>query len=661
MQRLAENTGSKAAPAASEGMSSEKTQDPGLDPYLIESWGDGLFVKSDTGSIRVRPDRSPEREIDLPQLVQGIKDRGYATPVLFHFRDLLDTTLRDIRDSFEAAIADLDYQGGYVGVYPVKVNQQRTVVEDIERAGRMFGFGLEVGSKPELLAVLALTADQPDRLVICNGFKEARYVEFAMLAAKLGRSIVPVVENLDELHLVLSEAERLGVRPSIGIRVNLDTQGVGRWAASSGIRAKFGLTLSETLEAVELLRSRGRLDLLQLLHCHMGSQMHDIKQVIQGVGELTRIHVELTRLGASIRYLDVGGGLGIDYDGSQSSMPSSRNYTIAEYATSVVHRVKSICEEAEVATPTIVTESGRAMVAQQSVLVFDVLGTNSFEPHRLPASVEELVHQDGSEPPRPLVDLFEAWTRLEPDSLLECWHDAESARMEAITTFSLGYMTLQHRADVERIFWTLALRVRDLARDLDVVPEELSSLDETLADVYFCNLSIFQSLPDCWAIDQVFPIAPIHRLDETPTRLGTLADLTCDSDGKIDRFIGPAGVRNSMPLHELREGEPYQLAAFLVGAYQETLGDLHNLFGDTHVAHVRIDEEGRWWIEEIVEGDTIGEVLSYMQYDPRALSGRLRNECEASVREGRLTVQQSREFLRAYETGLGDYTYLERD
>ena len=384
--------------------------------YGIENWGDGFFAIGDRGTVQVRPDRDPARQVDLHDLVHGLRERGYATPVLLHFGDLLSTVMRDLRTAFDRAIEDHGYGGGYAGVYPVKVNQQRGVVEEVSRLGAELGFGLEAGSKPELLAVLALTVDQPDRLIVCNGFKEDRYVEFVMLAAKLGRTIVPVVENLDELHLVLEHAARIGVRPRIGVRVNLNTQGVGRWAGSSGVRAKFGLTLAEILETVDLLKSRDMLDCLQLLHCHMGSQMHDIRQVVGGVGELARIYTELRRLGAEVAYLDVGGGLGVDYDGSHANFPSSRNYSLEEYAASVVHRVQSICDEAGVPHPTIVSESGRAMVAQQSILVFDALGSNRFEPQDLPESVDGLVGPDGEEPPRPLVDLFDALHRvaLEP-------------------------------------------------------------------------------------------------------------------------------------------------------------------------------------------------------------------------------------------------------
>ena len=629
--------------------------------FAVDSWADGFFSINPRGTVTVRPDRRPEREVDLLEIVEGVRDRGYSTPVLLHFGDVLETVLGDLRQAFDGAIEQHGYRGAYRGVYPVKVNQQRSVVEDVGRISGEMGFGFEVGSKPELLAVLAMTVEQPDRLVVCNGFKEDRYVEFAMLAAKLGRTIVPVIENLEELGLVLRHAARLDVRPRIGIRVNLNVEGAGRWASSSGIKAKFGLTLAEVLRAVDLLRDHGMLDCLKLLHCHMGSQMHDIRQVAAGVGELSRIHTELHRLGAAVEFIDVGGGLGVDYDGSQSNSAFSRNYSLEEYASTVVHRIQSICDDRDVPHPTIVTESGRAMVAQQSVLIFDVLGANRFEPHRIPEELEGLRGRDGEEPARPLVDLFDAWRRIDAEHLLECWHDAESARAEALTLFTLGYMSLEHRAEVERIFWTLALRARELATSLDPVPEELAELDDLLTDVYFCNLSVFQSLPDCWAIEQVFPIMPIHRLDETPTRRGTLADLTCDSDGKVDRFIGRDDVKRWLPLHELEAGRRYLLGAFLVGAYQETLGDLHNLFGDTHVVHVRVDDSGSWWIEEIVEGDTVREVLGYMQYDSTALTRAIRKECERSVHRGSITPRECREMVSAFETGLAGYTYLEPD
>ena len=627
--------------------------------YGIGRWGDGFFTVGDHGRVHVRPHRRPESAVDLYELVESVARTGPRTPLLFHFSDVLEVVLRDLRTAFDEVIETLGYQGAYQAVYPIKVNQQRGVVEDVCRLGEPLGFGLEVGSKPELLAVLALTTGQSDRTIICNGFKEARYVEIAMWAAKLGRRIIPVVENLEELELVLEAAERLGVRPRIGIRVNLQAQGAGRWADSSGIRAKFGLTLSEVIESLDILGRRDMLDCLQLLHCHMGSQVHDIRQVVAGVGELTRIYCELRRLGAAVQYLDIGGGLGVDYHGNQTDTAFSRNYSLEEYASSVVHRIGSICDEAGQPHPTIVTESGRAMVAHQSVLVFDILGANQFDPHDLSQSPASGQDANETDIPRPVSDLFDAWRRLSEETLLECWHDAQSARREALDAFSLGYLSLLHRVEVERIFWTLAIRVRSLSKRLDPVPEELVPLDAALADVYFGNLSIFQSLPDTWAIDQVFPIMPIHRLDESPTRRATLADLTCDSDGKIDRFIDRDGVRGWLPVHELRPGEPYRLGVFLVGAYQETLGDLHNLFGDTHAVHVRVDGEGQWTIVDRVDGDSVREVLGYMQYDASELADRLRTECEGLVQNGEITLDQSIAFTETYEAGLDGYTYLE--
>jgi arginine decarboxylase len=508
--------------------------------------------------------------------------------------------------------------------------------------------------------VLGQTGDRPDRLIVCNGFKEERYIEFTMLAAKLGRTIIPVIENLAELRMILESSERLHVRPRIGVRVNLSTSGVGRWRHSSGVKAKFGLSLPEVIEVVELLKARGMADCLQLLHCHMGSQIHDIRQVSSGVNELARIYVEMVRMGAGMKYLDVGGGLGIDYDGSQTNFEFSTNYTLAEYASNVVYRIQSVCDEAGVDHPTIVTESGRAMSAQQSVLVFDVVGANRLDRFTVPSNIEQLVAPE-QEPPRPLVDLFDAWHGVTERRLLECYHDALQARDEALSLFSLGYMSLEHRSLADRLFWATCLKIRDKVRNMDDAPEELQDLLSTLTDTYFCNLSIFQSLPDIWAIRQLFPIMPIHRLGEQPLRHATLADLTCDSDGKIDRFVDHHDIKKALPLHDLRDGEQYLVGAFLVGAYQETLGDLHNLFGDTHVVHVKLDENGQWWIDEIVEGDSVREVLQYVHYDGSRLLADIRRECEKAVRTKAMSVAESQALLREYERGLSGYTYLECD
>ena len=628
--------------------------------YQIRGWGKGFFDISPEGHVVVRPTREAARQIDLHEVVAGVRERGFGTPVLIHFGDLLKQRLHDLHDAFAGAIRDNAYRGEYCAVYPIKVNQQRRIVEEIRQYGEPLGFGLEVGSKPELLAVLGQTGDRPDRLIVCNGFKEERYIEFTMLAAKLGRTIIPVIENLAELRMILESSERLHVRPRIGVRVNLSTSGVGRWRHSSGVKAKFGLSLPEVIEVVELLKARGMADCLQLLHCHMGSQIHDIRQVSSGVNELARIYVEMVRMGAGMKYLDVGGGLGIDYDGSQTNFEFSTNYTLAEYASNVVYRIQSVCDEAGVDHPTIVTESGRAMSAQQSVLVFDVVGANRLDRFTVPSNIEQLVAPE-QEPPRPLVDLFDAWHGVTERRLLECYHDALQARDEALSLFSLGYMSLEHRALADRMFWATCSRIRDKAKEMPSVPEELRDLETTTSDTYFCNLSIFQSLPDIWAINQLFPIMPIHRLGEQPLRHATLADLTCDSDGKIDRFVDHHDIKKALPLHDLRDGEQYLVGAFLVGAYQETLGDLHNLFGDTHVVHVKLDENGQWWIDEIVEGDSVREVLQYVHYDGSRLLADIRRECEKAVRTKAMSVAESQALLREYERGLSGYTYLECD
>ncbi len=615
----------------------------------------------------VRPRRS-KGEIDLFEVVEGLRQRGIRTPVLIGFSDLLKQRLTDLKDAFSSAITENNYKGGYTAVFPIKVNQQRRVVEEISEYGRELGFGLEVGSKPELLAVLGMTVDTPDRLIICNGFKEDRYIEFVTLAAKLGRTIIPVIENITELKLIIKHADQYRIRPRIGIRVNLSTPGAGRWRHSSGAKAKFGISLTEAIEVLEFLRSNGMEDCLQLLHCHMGSQIHDIRQVNAGINELVRVYVELAKMGAGLKYLDVGGGLGVDYDGSQTNFEFSTNYTLQEYASNIVYRIMSVCDEESIAHPTIVSESGRAMVAHQSVLVFDVLGSNRLDRFAPPAGMTK--SGPGGTPadvvtsadtPRPILDLIDAYSSVSERRLLECYHDALQARDEAMSLFNVGYLSLQHRALVEQLFWATCVRIRDKCRDLPARPEELADLETALSDTYFCNLSIFQSLPDIWAISQLFPIMPIHRLLERPTRRATIADLTCDSDGKIDRFVDDRDVKRAIELHEFDDSEPYFVAAFLVGAYQETLGDLHNLFGDTHVVHIKLDDNGQWWIDELVEGDTVREVLSYVQYDVNRLAQSIRRECERAVRGNMMSVAESQALVRLYESGLSGYTYLERE
>jgi arginine decarboxylase len=636
------------------------TVEDSLELYSVHAWGSGYFHVNAAGHVVVRPDRDPEREIDLYEVVEQLKARDLTAPVVLRFSDILHHRLRMLHDAFAAAMAENEYRGRYTAVFPIKVNQQRLVVEEVYRGSAPLGFGLEVGSKPELLAVTAMTEDAPDRLIICNGFKDDSYIEAVILASKLGRTIIPVIENFSELAYVLKHAEKYSVRPRIGVRVKLASEGAGRWRESAGDRSKFGLFTTELLELVEVLRGHGMLDCLKLVHCHPGSQLHDIRRVKEAVSELAHVYAELKRLGAGVEYLDVGGGLAVDYDGSRTNFESSMNYSLQEYANDVVYRVANVCAARGIEHPTIISESGRAIAAHHSVLVFNVLGSTQLDRFRVD---DELAkgQQGGTELPPPVQDLLDAWGSVSERRLVECWHDAQQARDQVHQMFSLGYLSLEMRGLAERLYWATCARVRDVARRLPRLPEELEGLDAVLTDTYFCNVSIFQSLPDAWAIDQLFPIMPLHRLGERPDRSAVLADITCDSDGKIDRFVSQRDVKRALELHEPIAGEDYYLAAFLVVAYQETLGDLHNLFGDTHVVHIRLDEAHGWWIEEVLKGDTANKVLGYMQYDTDELYPRFARDCERAMRDGRLSVAEGQALKRFYESELAGYTYLEPD
>ena len=648
------------------------THEDALRLYGMSDWGKGYFGVNARGHVTVMPSKNPAEQIDLFDLVKGLEDRGVYTPVLLRFSGVLEHRLREIRGAFDKAIADHNYHGGYSCVYPIKVNQQRHICEEIAKLGRELGFGLEAGSKPELLAVLALTEGQDQMPIVCNGFKDDEFIETVILATKLGRNIIPVVEKFSELELIVKHAERYNVRPKIGIRVKLGSRGAGRWESSAGARSKFGLSVTEVLEALEYLKARGMADCLNLLHCHVGSQLYDIRHLKNAVNELTHVYAELVRLGAGMKLLDVGGGLGVDYDGSQSAWNSSINYTVDEYAADVVHRIKTVCDDAGVPHPTILSESGRAMVAYGSVLVLNVLGKSSFNAEPEMGRIKTDLAAE-KEPPQPVLDLIDAYERINDRNLLEAYHDALQARDEAMSLFSLGYMSLPMRAASERLFWSIGRKVLDLCAKRGELPEEIEHLPETLSDIYFCNFSLFQSMPDSWAIDQLFPICPIHRLDEEPTRRGIMADITCDSDGKVDNFVDKRLEKKALELHELKAGEPYYLGVFLLGAYQEILGDLHNLLGDTHAVHVSYRAPGpgenghgangaapeTWSIDEVIEGDTVKEVLSYVQYDDEDMRRAMRREVERSIKANRLTPAEGKSFLAFYERGLDGYTYLE--
>jgi arginine decarboxylase len=635
-----------------------------LDLYHVNAWGKGYFSINESGHVIVRPTTQaaqpggPSRDIDLFEVVEGLKARDLTTPVVVRFSDILAHRLKHLHAAFQQAIAENDYKNRYAAVFPIKVNQQRLVVEEVYRYGKEFGFGLEVGSKPELLAVMAMTENEPDRLIVCNGFKDDSYIEAVTLATKLGRTIIPVVENFDELALILKHAETYGVRPRMGVRVKLFSEGSGRWAGSAGDKSKFGLFVTEIMELFNILKEKNMLDCLQLVHCHPGSQLQDIRRVKDAINELAHVYAELKLMGAGLQYIDVGGGLGVDYDGSGTNFSSSMNYTLNEYASDVVYRIAKVCNSRDIPHPMIVSESGRAIAAYHSVLIFNALGSSALDKFRVTG--DPSVDYNGTEElPQPVQDLCEAYRSVSERRLVECYHDALTARDQVLQMFNLGLLSLEFRALAERLYWATLTRVRDTYRKLDRKPEELDDLEPLLSDTYFCNFSVFQSLPDSWAIDQLFPIMPIHRLEERPTRTGVLADITCDSDGKIDKFVSLKDPKRALELHDLRAGEEYYLAAFLVGAYQETLGDLHNLFGDTHVVHIRLHDEGGWWIEEIVKGDTANKVLEYMEYDVEELYPALARDCERAIRDGRMTLSESQLLKRFYEGELNGYAYLE--
>lgn len=632
--------------------------------YRVPDWGGGYFGVSSTGSLVAYPGGDQTTAIDLHDVVRGLAGREVTAPVIIRLPGVLEHRMTHLRRAFDAAIASAEYGGGYACVYPIKVNQERHVCEAVRDFGAELGFGLEVGSKPELIAGLALTQGFNEMPLVCNGFKDAEYIETVVLAAKMGRSIIPVVEQAHELKLIAQSAAAHSVLPDFGIRARLTTPGVGRWAGSSGFRGKFGLSIGEIMHAVDYLRDEGLLSGLKMLHCHVGSQIFDIRTVKYVVSELAHLYVELLRAGAPVETLDIGGGLGVDYDGSQSASQGSMNYTLEQYASDVVHRVKAVCDDAEVPHPDIMTESGRALVAHSSVLVCEVIGSRSFPTEPDPALLEAALAAE--EPPQPLLDAYEAFrtrTTTDSDSLLEAFADAEHALTEATNLFNLGYMDLRSRAAVEELFWSVGRSVLDQLGD--EVPEELHDLKDRLADLYFVNLSVFQSLLDSWGIGQVFPIVPLQRLDEEPTRRAILADITCDSDGRVEAFPGESGPSASLPLHGVPEepagstSEPYYLGVFLVGAYQETLGDLHNLLGDTHSVHVRSAPNGRWRIETLVEGETVREVLSYVQYDPQDIRTRLHRDIEDALEADRIELGEAARLRRFLDEGLSGYTYLE--
>ena len=620
--------------------------------FNLRGWSEGLFSIATNGTVLVHPEGEGQVAVDLRRLVDEIHGRGIEPPLLIRFSDILAARIQEIQAAFAGAIVEYGYQNRYKGVYPIKVNQDRFVVERLTELGREHHVGLEVGSKPELLAVIAMHQDE-QALIICNGYKDREYVETALLASKLGAEILLVLEKPSELEVVLQVSSRTGIRPRLGVRARLSTQSAGRWQESGGERSKFGFSGGELLDVIETLNRRDLLDSLQLLHFHIGSQIPIIRPLQEAVREASRLYVELYKLGARLRYLDVGGGLGVDYDGSRTGSFSSTNYSLQEYANDVVAGVLEVCEPESIPHPILVSESGRALVAHHAVLVTEVLGIRrqgaDRVPLRLPADAEPSLRY-----------LFETLQEISAEDLVESYHDLLAYRKDCRNLFQLGHLDLEGWAQAESIFWAGCTAVDRHLRERDEVPEELTAIRATLADVCFCNFSLFQSIPDAWAIDQLFPVMPIQRLEQKPTRCGGLAEITCDADGTMDRVIGPQGPKAALEVHE-PDGEPYYLGFFLVGAYQEILGDLHNLFGDTNIVNVSLTADGDYEVDSVVAGNTVAEVLEYVRYRREDLVARVRRWSERAIGAGLMTLEEAKGLLQIYDLGLSGYTYPERD
>ncbi len=619
--------------------------------YNVKGWGINYFDINEEGHATVIPLRDKGPEIDLYNLIQDLAIRDVSTPMLLRFPDILDTRIEKINECFSKAIKEYGFGGTYYNVFPIKVNQQRAVLEEVVRHGKKFNIGLEAGSKPELHAVLA-NMDNPEARIICNGYKDEDFIELALLAQKMGKNIYIVVEKMNELHLVVELSRRIGVRPNIGIRIKLASNGSGKWEESGGYHSKFGLNSSDLLEAMDYITQEEMCDCFKLIHFHLGSQITNIRKIKSGLREVSQFYAQIRQSGMQLEYVDVGGGLGVDYDGSRSTNASSVNYSIQEYANDVIYAIYETCEKFELPHPNVITETGRALSAHHSVLVFNILETAS------PAFFDEEVHEIDADAPESIRDLYNLYTGLTPKNLLESWHDAVQINDDALSGFKMGSVDLLTRAMSERLFWSIARKVDHLAKDLRHPPYELSGLSRLLAEKYFGNFSLFQSLPDSWAIDQIFPIMPIQRLNEEPTVEATLQDVTCDSDGKIDMFVRGGELSRTLPVHPLKENEPYFMAVYLVGAYQEILGDLHNLFGDTNAVHIVCDDDS-YNIEKIIDGESVEDVLEYVNFSDKALVRTMENWVARSVKENKITLQEGKEFLNIYRSGLYGYTYLE--
>jgi arginine decarboxylase len=618
--------------------------------YNINGWGVDYFTINEKGNINVTPKKGCA-SVDLKDLVDELMLLDVSAPMLIRFPDILDDRIINISNCFKSASEEYGYKAQNFIIYPIKVNQMRPVVEEIVSHGKKFNIGLEAGSKPELHAVLAINTD-PESLIICNGYKDEDYIELALLAQKMGKRIYLVVEKLNELKLITSISKRLKIKPNVGIRIKLASSGSGKWEDSGGDVSKFGLTSSELLDAIDFLEKNKMQDCLRLIHFHIGSQVTKIRRIKNALREASQFYVQLSKMGFNVEFVDIGGGLGVDYDGTKSSnSESSINYTIQEYVNDSISTFVDAADKNKIPHPNIITESGRSLTAHHSVLVFEVLETAT-----LPSwDDEEVIDENEHELVR---EMYALWDTLNQPRMLETWHDAQQIREEALDRFSLGLVDLKTRAQIERLFWSIAREVYQISNETKHAPDDIRQLSKMLSDKYFSNFSLFQSLPDSWAIDQIFPIMPIHRLDEKPTRNATLQDITCDSDGKIDNFISTKNSSYNLPVHTLKSKEPYYIGVFLVGAYQEILGDLHNLFGDTNAVHVSVDEK-EYKIDQVIDGETVAEVLDYVQYNPKKMVRTVETWVTSSVKAGIITMEEGKEFLSTYRSGLYGYTYLE--
>jgi arginine decarboxylase len=623
-----------------------------IELYGVHNWGSGYFTISEAGEVVICPQGSKGPQISIPEIIAGLHERGYDMPVLLRVENILDARIANIHESFRKAIKSLSYKGAFRGVFPVKVNQQQQVVEKIAHFGAKYHHGFEVGSKAELIAAVSLLRD-PEACLICNGYKDEEFIDLGLQALRLGCNLFFVLEMPGELDMLLERSKALDVRPSIGVRAKLAVKAGGHWTDSGGERSTFGLSPAQIVDVVDSLKSCGMLDCFRLLHYHLGSQVPNIRDIRTGVMESARLYAGLAQEGAPMGFLDLGGGLAVDYDGSHTNYISSRNYTLDEYCADVVETIMSILDEQQIPHPNIITESGRATVAYYSVLLFNILDVSTVEEVQLPDVLP-------GDTPEPVRNLHEALSGISLRNLQECYNDAVYYRDEMRQLFFTGRVTLRQRTLAERFFWAIIMRIAREKTKLKNIPRDLEDIDVSLADIYYGNFSVFQSLPDSWAIDQLFPIMPVHRLKEFPSRQGIISDITCDSDGRIAHFIDPQGMKPTLDLHPLREGEEYYLGAFLVGAYQETLGDLHNLMGDTNVVSIRAAEDGTYEYVREIRGDTVADILSYVEYEPRRLLEDLRVTAEKAVRNGRISPSERFAIMQAFEDGLRGYTYFER-